>query len=87
MHFGYLVKLRVKSAPTGLSGQSSSGIVSVMVRGTTSRGTKKCRKFTYLVNSVTTVPVISAALMGRYCALNHYRNGCLDFVNRLPLIQ
>jgi hypothetical protein len=22
-----------------------------------------------------------------YCALNHYRNGYLAFVNRLPLIQ
>jgi hypothetical protein len=58
-----------------------------MVRGTTSRGTKKCRKFTSLVNSVNTMQVISTALVGGYCALNHARNGYSDFVNRLPLIQ
>jgi hypothetical protein len=59
----------------------------VMVRGTTSRGTKKCRKFTFLVNSVNTMPVVTAALVGHYCALNHHRNGCLRFVNRSTLIQ
>jgi hypothetical protein len=70
-----------------LSPQSKGGILSVMVRGTTSRGTKKCRKFTFVVNSVNTVPVISTALMGHYCAIHHLRNGYLSFVNRLPLIQ
>jgi hypothetical protein len=59
----------------------------VMVRGTTSRGTKKCRKFAFLVNSANTMQIISIALMGHYCALNHYRNGYSGFVNRSPLIQ
>jgi hypothetical protein len=59
----------------------------VMVRGTTSRGTKKCRKFTFLVNPVNTVPVVTTALAGHYCALTHHRNGCLRFVNRSTLIQ
>jgi hypothetical protein len=57
------------------------------VRGKTSRGTKKYRKFTDLVNSVDAMLVISTALVGHYCALNHYRNGYSRFVNRSPLIQ
>jgi hypothetical protein len=62
-------------------------MLDVMVRGTTSRGTKKCRKFTVLVSSVHTMLVISTALMGQYCALDHYRNGYWDFVNRSLVIQ
>jgi hypothetical protein len=62
-------------------------MVTVMVRGKTSSGTKKCRKFTFLVSSVDTMPVISTALAGQYCPLNHHRNGYSDFINRLPLIQ
>jgi rare lipoprotein A len=58
-----------------------------MVRGTTSNGTKKCRKFTFVVGSVDTMPVISTALPDRYCALNRYRNGYSAFVNPFPLIQ
>jgi hypothetical protein len=58
-----------------------------MVRGTTSNGTKKCRKFTVLVNSVHPMPAIPAALAGLYCTLNHHRNGCSAFVDRLPVIQ
>jgi hypothetical protein len=58
-----------------------------MERGTTSRGTKKCRKFTALVNSVNTMPVISTALMGHYCALNHKRNGYTGFPDRPLLMQ
>jgi hypothetical protein len=82
-----LVNPTRKGGITGLSSQSKAGIVAVMVRGTTSRGTKKCRKFTFLVSSVKTVPVISTALVGHYCALHHHRNGYSSFVNRLTLIQ
>jgi len=58
-----------------------------MVRGKTSRGTKKCRKFTFLVDSVKTMSVISTTLMGHYCALNHRCNGYAYFINRFTLIQ
>jgi len=58
-----------------------------MERGTPSRGTKKCRKFTFLVNSVNTMLVISTALVGQYCALNQDRNGYLDFGDGSILIQ
>jgi hypothetical protein len=57
-----------------------------MVRGKTSIGTKKCRKFTFWVNSVDTMPVISTALIVRYYPLDHYRNGYSGFINRFPLI-
>jgi len=46
-----------------------------MVRGTTSRGTKKCRKFAILAGSFKTMLVISTVLEGRYCAVHHNRNG------------
>jgi hypothetical protein len=62
-------------------------MVPVMGRGKTSRGTEKGRKFTFLVNSVGTMLVISTALRVKYFALNHQRNGYLGFVNRLPFIQ
>ena len=58
-----------------------------MVWGRPSLGTKKCRKFTVLVNSANTTQIISTALTGYYCPLNHNRNGSVDFVNRLHLIQ
>jgi hypothetical protein len=58
-----------------------------MVRGTTSSGTKKCRKFTVLVNSVHLMPVILTALAGLYCTLDHHRNGHIAFLDRLPVIQ
>jgi rare lipoprotein A len=50
-------------------------MVPVMVRGTTSRGTKKCRQSIVLVGSVNTMQIISVALLGHYCVLNHERNG------------
>ncbi len=71
----------------GLSVQTKISMVPLMVRGKTSCGTKKCRKFTVSVNSADTMLVISTALRVQYCALNHQRNGYLGFVNRLPLIQ
>jgi len=52
----------------------------VMERGKLSCGPKKCRKFTILVNSFRAMLVKLAALTGQYCALNHMRNGCSDFV-------
>jgi hypothetical protein len=58
-----------------------------MGRGNTSRGTEKCRKFTFLVDSVDTMLVVSTALRAQCCDLNHQRNGYLGFVNRLPFIQ
>jgi hypothetical protein len=58
-----------------------------MVRGTTSSGMKKCRKFTVLVNSVHPISVVLAALAGLYCTLDHHRNGHIAFLDRLPLIQ
>jgi hypothetical protein len=62
-------------------------MLAVMVRGTTSSGTKNCRKFAVPVNSAVTMPIIAMASMGHYCALNQYRNGYLDFINRLFLLQ
>jgi hypothetical protein len=56
----------------------------VMVRGTTSRGTKECRKFTSLVDCAHAMPVISTALIGHYWTLNHGRNGFVGFIHRLP---
>jgi hypothetical protein len=58
-----------------------------MERGTTSRGMKKCRKFTVLVNSVNTVLAKSAALGAHYCALNHKRNGRPAFLDRWLLMK
>jgi rare lipoprotein A len=71
----------------GLSFQSKVGTFAVMVRGTSSRGTKKCRKFTFLVGSVNQMTIISIAFARHYCAFDHYRNGYLDFINRMPIIQ
>lgn len=72
---------------SGLPSQSKGVILTVMVRGTASRGTKKCRKSTVGVGSVSTMLVISTALGANYCPLNHNRNGYPYFVNRLSLIQ
>ncbi len=58
-----------------------------MRRGITSRGMDKCRKFTFLVDSVSTMLVISTALEAQYCAFNRHRNGYSEYINRLPLIQ
>jgi hypothetical protein len=71
----------------GLSPQLKRSSLPDMVRGTTSRGTKKCRKFTSMVNSVHTMLVITTALRARYCVLDHHRNGSSYFVNRSPVLQ
>jgi hypothetical protein len=71
----------------GLSPQLKRSSLADMVRGTTSRGTKKCRKFTSMVSSVHTMLVITTALGAHYCVLNHHRNGSSYFVNRLPALQ
>jgi hypothetical protein len=52
----------------------------VMERGKPSCGTKKCRKFTIMVNSFRAMLVKLTALTGQYCALNQLRNGCPNFV-------
>jgi rare lipoprotein A len=49
-------------------------MVLVMVRGTPSRGTKKCRKSTDAVDSISTMQIISIALLGYYFVLHHIRN-------------
>jgi hypothetical protein len=87
LHFKFSVKSGRKSEITGLSSQMKPRMVAVMVWGKTSSGTKKCRKFTFLVSSVSTTPVISTALLGQYYILDHNRNGYSDFINRFPLIQ
>jgi hypothetical protein len=51
----------------------------VMERGNPSCGTKKCHKFTTLVNSFQAMLVNLTALTGLYCALNQKRNGFLQF--------
>jgi hypothetical protein len=58
-----------------------------MMRGTPSRGTKKCRKFTALVKTIEAMSVISATLSGRYCAVSHDRNGSAGFVGRSTAVQ
>jgi hypothetical protein len=58
-----------------------------MERGTTSRGTENCRNFVTLAEFLNTMPVNSTALPGNYCALNHYRNGSLDFANRMRVFS
>jgi hypothetical protein len=58
----------------------------VMEREKHSCGTKKCRKFTILVNSFRAMLVKLTALAGQYCALNQQRNGCSSFVAVLQFI-
>ena len=55
--------------------------------GTTSRGTDMCPNFATLATFKNTMLVVSAALSGDYCALNHKRNGFAVSANRLPVIQ
>jgi hypothetical protein len=69
-----------ESANAGLSSQSFLIMLPVMERGKPSCGTKKCRKFTTMVNSFRAMLVKLAALTGQYCALNQLRNGRFVFV-------
>ena len=75
-----------KSSVTGLSLQSNPIKLPVMERGIASCGTKKCHKFTTLVNSFKTMLVNSTALTELYCAPIRIRNGCSRFVDRLLTI-
>jgi hypothetical protein len=75
-----------KSSPLGLPYQSNLTMLPVMERGKTSCGTKKCRKFTTLVNEFQTSHVVSTALKGYYCALDHDKSGCSRFVAALLFI-
>jgi hypothetical protein len=50
----------------GLSSNQQGRILPSMVRGKSSRGTKKCRKFIISMNSVKTASVILIALTGSY---------------------
>jgi hypothetical protein len=55
-----------KKALLGLSSNQQGRMLPSMVRGKSSRGTKKCREFIFSMNSVKTASVILIALTGPY---------------------
>jgi hypothetical protein len=75
-------QIHQKYAVTGLSLQSNFIMLPVMERGNRSCGTKKCHKFTTLVNAFKTMLVVLTALLELYCTPIRLRNGLTPAVGR-----